>query len=284
MKAFIVLLLAFVSVSVATDSWSVLKDHIMTLAMGLDFIDSQTGDVAGFANMKGPEILRTTDGGHTWNDTLHEEALLMYMCMAFTDDMHGVAAGMGFDIEEASSSYTSDGGVSWKWTDDRNLIATYQDCEPVKSTPGMIVMPGFWEDILHGGSGEGVAISMNNGVDYAHYDWKINTEPRYASFANAQVGWISGGTWPEDTFSSDPKLHRISRNLAFRDRADGTKESVILPRQPEIAGYEAVIGKTSDGGKTWTMQWNDTGRMYFNGIYCTSPLLCWVVSEGDAGA
>lgn len=51
-----------------------------------------------------------------------------------------------------------------------------------------------------------------------------------------------------------------------------------------VDGFIGVIAKTSDAGETWTVQFNDTGRLYFNGIYAVDDSNVWAVSEGDEGA
>eukprot|EP01105_Mastigella_eilhardi_P020541 TRINITY_DN48_c3_g1_i1.p1 TRINITY_DN48_c3_g1~~TRINITY_DN48_c3_g1_i1.p1 ORF type:complete len:419 (+),score=113.79 TRINITY_DN48_c3_g1_i1:180-1259(+) len=252
--------------------------------MGVDFMTPMMGVVAGTQNGIGAEIKRTTDGGKTWGDVEHENALMMYMCMAFTDTQKGVTAGLGADRFGASSAYTTDSGQSWTLTDDRNLMADYQDCEPVPNTPEMIVMPGFWEDII-GKSGAGVAISHNSGRDFAHHDWHVDTEPRYAAFGSSSVGWISGGTWP-DTEEEAQLTRMFNRHVGFVKNAEGFLEHRFV-QQPAagVEGFVGVIAKTTDGGNTWTVQLNDTTTgIYFNGISAVDPQNVWAVAEGDAGA
>lgn len=52
-------------------------------------------------------------------------------------------------------------------------------------------MPGFWENVLIGTSGEGVAISTNYGRDFSHHEWGVDTEARYASFGDSNVSFFN---------------------------------------------------------------------------------------------
>ena len=109
------------------------------------------------------------------------------MCLAFDEDNDcGVSSGIGFDVKEVSSIHTMDGGITWNDTNDNNFIASFQDCEPVVGDDNMFVLTGSWTDIFDA-SGWGVAISHNKGTDFDHYDWGLDTEPRYGSFANSTV-------------------------------------------------------------------------------------------------
>lgn len=69
------------------------------------FLDTLTGFISG-DDYPQPVILRTTDGGFTW-DTCTMEMPAVVTGMAFTDDLHGWATfGDGIFV-------TSDGGLNW---------------------------------------------------------------------------------------------------------------------------------------------------------------------------
>jgi len=278
------LLVCFVALTAGEDVWSVLTDDIMTICMGIHFFSPQEGIVSGEQNRIGGLVLRTMDAGQTWSVMHKESGLEIFMCLAFGEDSNvGVTAGLGFDIARMSSMYTHNMGYNWTYTNDLNLIAAYQDCEGVPGNPNMFVLPGYWdESIMH--SGYGVAISVNGGVDFTHYDWGIDTEARYSSFASSKVGWISGGLWPMS--SLDAKYHRrISMHHGITKDENGNLHQEFVNTGRLGAGYVGIIAKTYDSGQTWTMQYNDTSESrYFNGIHAASENDVWVVGEGDEGA
>eukprot|EP01106_Pelomyxa_sp_JSP_P012154 TRINITY_DN32_c0_g1_i3.p1 TRINITY_DN32_c0_g1~~TRINITY_DN32_c0_g1_i3.p1 ORF type:complete len:355 (-),score=104.65 TRINITY_DN32_c0_g1_i3:85-1116(-) len=241
------------------------------------------GVVSGSQNMIGALVLETHDGGLNWTVQYKHESLEMFMCLAFSDNhLDGVTAGLGMDVAEKSSIYTSDAGETWADTNDDNILATYQDCEHVPGSPEMFVMPGYWKHALIGKYGEGIAVSSDGGVNFAHYDWGMNTEARYTYWANSKVGWISGGTWPASSIDSNYNV-RISQHVGLRG---GRPEYISGGRAGGVGidGYIGVIAKTVDGGQTWKLQLNDTGRLYFNALYAVNENEVWVVGEGDAGA
>ena len=41
-------------------------------------------------------------------------------------------------------------------------------------------------------------------------------------------------------------------------------------------GYSAIIAKSTDGGSTWKLIYNQTGKFYFNEIDCISDDICMV--------
>ena len=54
-------------------------------------------------------------------------------------------------------------------------------------------------------------------------------------------------------------------------------------RAARLPGYEGIIAKTTDGGKTFQTVYADSSRFYFNGIDCSSVTHCWAVAEGPEG-
>ncbi|KAH3758824.1 hypothetical protein Pelo_9343 [Pelomyxa schiedti] len=285
MKVACFFLAALVLCASAEDVWSVLSKDIMTICMDVHFWSPQEGLVSGMQNMIGALVLRTVDAGANWTVMTKIAGLEMFMCLAFGDYYTGVTAGLGWDLVEMSSMYTHDAGYTWTETNDNNFIASYQDCEPVPNNDDMFVMAGFWDHVvLPHEYGYGAAISTNGGVDFVHYDWGIDTEARYISFASTYVGWISGGMWPETP--EDSKYHlRPEMHHGITKDADGNFHQEFVNTGKLGAGYTGILAKTTDGGKTWVMQYNDTtSTRYFNGIHAASEKDVWVVGEGDDGA
>ena len=54
-------------------------------------------------------------------------------------------------------------------------------------------------------------------------------------------------------------------------------------RNAREPGYEGVIARTRDAGKTFETIFADSSRLYFNGIDCPTVTHCWAVAEGPEG-
>jgi len=48
--------------------------------------------------------------------------------------------------------------------------------------------------------------------------------------------------------------------------------------------YGVKFGKTSDGGSSWTLSYENSGEFYFNAIDCCDENTCYAVAEGDASS
>jgi len=132
--------------------------------------------------------------------------------------------------------------------------------------------------------GNGVQISTDAGLTWTGQDWNMTTDARYASFVSQDLGYVTGGQWPQnqnenqDAFSY-PK--RISKHLVF------TGKNVQFDPQPKGKanpgkGYRGIIAKASSGASQWDMlvSLKNTG-VYFNQISCTDSLTCWATCEGN---
>eukprot|EP01105_Mastigella_eilhardi_P019585 TRINITY_DN4623_c0_g1_i1.p1 TRINITY_DN4623_c0_g1~~TRINITY_DN4623_c0_g1_i1.p1 ORF type:complete len:243 (-),score=45.49 TRINITY_DN4623_c0_g1_i1:11-739(-) len=140
----------------------------------------------------------------------------------------------------------------------------------------MFVMAGTWTDVI--GSGWGVSISFNGGQDWEHHDWQQDYQPRYTYFVSKTEGWVSGGSFPTYKRAGTRSL---SQHIELAD--DGYR--IVGAPQPHerLPGWVGVIAHSTDGGKEWTVQFNDTGSFYFNGIFAADPLNVWAVAEGYHG-
>ena len=67
----------------------------------------------GWAVGENKTILKTTDGGLTWNLLMHITSGLWFSSVHFTDEMHGCAVGGFMHYENGFILITSDGGITW---------------------------------------------------------------------------------------------------------------------------------------------------------------------------
>jgi FlgD Ig-like domain len=85
--------------------------------VGLHFLDAQTGFVLanGPYNNSFASILKTTDGGNSWNYVYEFEAFLFLNDIKFSDQMNGIVVGTFDDMTDYYSVIlkTTDGGNTW---------------------------------------------------------------------------------------------------------------------------------------------------------------------------
>ena len=129
---------------------------------------------------------------------------------------------------------------------------------------------------------------------------------------------MSGGTWPakkSNTQSIRDGVREVNERFAIRQTA-GTGTPYPAPTRPSQLmlftsecntdkhvswqyrvpaavpkgdrnarepGYEGVIARTRDAGKTFETIFADSSRLYFNGIDCPTVTHCWAVAEGPEG-
>jgi hypothetical protein len=105
---------------------------------------------------------------------------------------------------------------------------------------------------------------------------------RYGSMPTKDTWYVTSGMWPED--SSDSHFRSISQKIRLDKRAgklDFSKR--IQPRlnTSDDPDYTALISKTTDGGASWTIVFQNTTDYYFNDIDCISANHCVAVAEGE---
>ena len=79
---------------------------------------------------------------------------------------------------------------------------------------------------------------------------------------------------------------RFTKHVGILEDSEGVLREMYVPTTEvgDYDGYVGILAKTSDGGKTWALQDNDTGRLYFNEIYAATENDVWAVGEGPDGA
>eukprot|EP00949_MAST-11_sp_MAST-11-sp1_P001007 g1007.t1 len=146
-----------------------------------------------------------------------------------------------------------------------------------------------------GGLGEkgGVGFSTDGGISFASFDCldklkiPVGAFARYGAFPSDTTWFVTGGAWPGvahgGRYSKGDAYFHLSQDIRIKVES-GTMEKMM--ERPAImdddTGYSAVIAATRDGGKTWELQFNDTGNFYFNQIDCASEQACMAVGEGFA--
>ena len=145
--------------------------------LSISFINKQEGWFAGEPSAtQEVTIVHTTDGGQTYEiQTNPTDPDIRLNCVSFTDNQHGIAAGVGTTI-----LYTSDGGIN-------------RESSPVSNYR--------WQSVHLNQSGKAWAVGRNGTIAYSTgwgYTWTtqesgVASELREVIFINDNEGWIVGG-------------------------------------------------------------------------------------------
>jgi hypothetical protein len=212
---------------------------------------------------------------------------------ATTSQFFGPAGAMNMDIAYSKDGTTGAmvgvGGLfigpakSAEFKKASGIRAITQNVEAF-STSGFAAAGEFTDTTTHK-SANGLAVSTNNGVNWALYDIGLNSTSfpaRYAAVPSDNTWYVSAGAWPYDESQVTMKA-RLSSKLAVH--FDGEKHSVRFTNKAsaEDTGYTGAIARTTDAGKTWTQVFDSKGSMYMNAISCADETHCVAVGEnGDA--
>ena len=258
--------------SAALAGWEAAEPNLGTIVMGIDMKDAQNGLAVGGNNGSGPVIWRTLDGGDTWRVANTDMLTMSYLDISMSDGDFGVTGGMGAFWMWGGSTRTDDGGRTWQKSGGPQFVAVYQDVEAIDDTHAALV--GSWGSVRQ--YYDGVNYTSDGGRTWTGGDWGIDDYPRYVSFANPNVGYVSGGHWPSDSARSMSPWE--GRAISQHMRLPMTFDDPVA--KAESTGYRGVVAKTTDSGRTWELILDMDG-LYFNGIHFIDEMNGWVVGEGE---
>jgi photosystem II stability/assembly factor-like uncharacterized protein/dienelactone hydrolase len=169
-------------------------------------------------------IYHTKNSGETWEKQLEKKGTF-FRCIAFVDSLRGFAGTVGTDyfpnVTDTIPLYgTTDGGKTWN---------------PVSySGPyvkGLCAMDIVKEQYINHGK-----------IDYKIHIYGVG---RVGSPANMMVSHDGGLTWTSNSMNSDCKM---LFDIKMFDKNNGI---VCAASDEDMEKSNALILKTSDGGKTW---------------------------------
>jgi photosystem II stability/assembly factor-like uncharacterized protein/pimeloyl-ACP methyl ester carboxylesterase len=184
------------------------------------FVNEMTGwYVNGYGS-----IYHTRNGGNTWTKQLEKKGTF-FRCIAFIDSLTGFAGTVGTDyfpnVTDTIPLYrTTDGGKSWS---------------PVQYNgpyvKGLCAIDIVREQYINHGK-----------IDYKIHVYAVG---RVGSPANMMVSHDGGVTWTSNSMNNDCKMlfdiKMFDKNTGFACAAS----------DEDMEKSNALILKTSDGGKTW---------------------------------
>ncbi len=169
-------------------------------------------------------IYHTQNGGETWEKQLEKKGTF-FRCIAFVDSLVGFAGTVGTDyfpnVTDTIPLYsTKDGGKTWKPVDYKGPYVK-----------GLCAIDIVKEQYINHGK-----------TDYKVHIYAVG---RVGSPANMMVSHDGGLTWISNSMNSDCKM---LFDIKMFDKNNGI---VCAASDEDIEKSNALILKTSDGGKTW---------------------------------
>lgn len=199
------------------------------------------------------------------------------------DETHGVVGGVGLLVD--GTWFTRD-GQTFNGSKFEVGVLTTQAVYALGKGHYAFVGEGDGE-----GSQGGVGYSKTGGEFFTAHQLPASlniptaASARYGAFPSADTWYVTAGNWPEaPSPSPSPQYKRVSQRLRINLETYKYErvESPGVAASNGTDGYNAVILKTADAGKTWTKQFQDSGNFYFNEVDCASETVCMAVGEGFA--
>lgn len=242
------------------ETWTmVYPGQVNTELFSVSFIDEQNGFVSGARGM----VLRTTDGGLTWNELTN-----IYINIVRLDDIHFVNRQIGIVVGDDGGKIfrTSNGGVSW------NLIES-------GITPVLRAVDFFNENT-------GIAVgrygiirrTTNAGESWANPQVNQATEQLFGLHIFDQTFACAVGEFTIVT-TTDAGLTWYKQSYTYPEWVMGV---YFVTRQKGFAvGTNGKIFKTTNGGVTWVENATITPQNILRRVAFADEL--YGIAVGDLG-
>jgi photosystem II stability/assembly factor-like uncharacterized protein len=220
-------------------SWTKVFTSSSSSLQSVDFINDTEGWVCGSQGY----LLHTTDGGATWSEgnipVSHWST--WFFGIDFLDSQHGFAVGSNYTYAS-----TTNGGTTWQVSEgDEEGGHYYFDIKFYNNTYGLIVGHNKILRTTDGGVTWNDNVSVNGDI-LNKYIYDISWGKYGDVFISANSGLVGissdyGLTWTETVVNSSAFLYGIA--------AKGDP-----PEDIWVAGNNALIYNSTDGGSNWSLQ------------------------------
>ena len=254
-------------------TWTIVETQTEGYALpfqGVYFVSADTGFVFGEDGL----VLRTTDGGTTWNSQIIGFALHRLNSACFLDKETGWIVGYGFYGNTIFK--TTDCGLTWEQQSLETRVFNQTDVQFIDDSTGFIVgQMGTFLKTTDGGQTWEYHDLFEKYQD-AEYQYFYSV-----FFVNADTGWIAGGdyygyilktidggeNWFEEIRIPECHLYKIR----FSDQENGW-----------AVGLYGFIYRTTDEGANWIPQRED--RYSFSSIHFIDENTGWVVGNSNTSS
>jgi photosystem II stability/assembly factor-like uncharacterized protein len=216
---------------------------------------SQSPGIGGWAVGGSGTILRTQDGGRTWE--AQDSGTTEWLdSVAFVTPLSGWAVG-----EKGTILHTQDGGASWKEQDSLS-DAILRSVTFITPTSGWVV--GTEGTILH---------TEDGGDHWKKQDSGFGEGLNSVAFVTPQLGWAVG-IYGMILHTEDGGDHWMRQNSGLEDSLNSV--FFVTPQLGWAVNMDARIVHTEDGGRTWTRQDSGTSGNLCSVTFAT-PQSGWAV-------
>ncbi|MBN2238298.1 MAG: hypothetical protein JW712_00870 [Dehalococcoidales bacterium] len=213
-------------------------------------------------------ILQTVDGGLTWTTTVTSPDYML-LGVDFVDSQTGWVVGEGMDIKK-----TTDGGSTWTGLS-ANPGPSWMtgDIDFITPDEGWLAVRGRCSGPISVGGISSVFHTEDGGLTWTEQNTGIYYFGVSLDFTDANNGWIGG--------YGGQIIHTSDGGLSWSSQTSNTDEhiygiSFIDANNGWAGGGEGVIMHTTDGGNTWTFQRDEPGTWLYD-IYFTDANNGWAV-------
>jgi len=251
---------------VSPEGWEFVNSGVTNTLYAADFIDANNGITVGSAI-----ILKTTDGGITWNNIYPSDQgnyTQRGVDMVTSNKVVSVGSNVVFLSNDAGSTWTKTVLGSYaiygiSFADENNGVLCNSYGEIYKTTDGGVT----WNKLTLG-------VTVQNLYTIKYFS---NNTILAAGYNNYVVRSTDGGaTWTSQQLSGSSYA---LWSMSFKDNSNGV-----------IVGYGGMLFKTTDGGATWTSI--NPGHTYYqygvnyqsNGTVTSVGSSGSIFKSGDDGA
>jgi len=256
-------------------TWTEVKTDTTLPYNSVYFVDVDTGFVFGEDGI----ILRTTDGGNSWDTRSIDSYLGQYLdvfrflAVTFIDKQTGFLVGGGYYGNEIYK--TTDCGRSWQWNEQIITPKVYTglfDISFINKDIGFIV-----GDV-------GVFLNTTDGGTTWKYlnlweKYKKETYQYFYStfFADTLKGWIVGAGYILETTDGGENWTENETKVELLKVRLVTNNNTLTDRSGWIVGGYGSIYRTIDTGENWVTQREE--KYSFKSVYFLNENTGWAVGE-----
>jgi len=259
----------------AAPSWQV-TDFAATSIGGVYATSADTCYAAISQNDFGPGLVKTNDGGATWENPEAGGELN-------TDTARDTEGNQVISTIGGIFVSHNDGPITLL---DSRDISFSQNVETF-GTNSFGVTGSHYPNGVASNVVNGVALSTDGAKTFEYFDTGLQWDTyiaRYSAFPSDSTWYVAQGSWGSSSVATPDNM---SNATSWNLHHSIVHEKEAGPRYKKAEGssvYFGAISKTTDGGKTFNKVFDAKGEYYMNMIDCASEDVCMVVSEGNDNA